>query len=525
MLMAMEAYHITDKYSTYSTSVSGTVSGTIMDGHNSDDSYETITEASSGGKPSNRYSYLEHKWTINNIVDDATFNVEAYKTSNSEGDNFVFAYSTDDSVYTDMLTVTKTSDNDTVQSYTLPSGMPNTVYIRVKDTDQTPGNGNKDKIFIDDLYIAVVPDGGEPDTTPPTPDPMTWERKPYATGNNSIAMEATAAVDESGVEYFFDCTAGGGHDSSWQDSQIYEDTGLTEGASYTYTVTARDKSTNQNATAASSAESAATFEGDQVTIQNHSFEDDGLLVDATPSGWTWNSVGGRGTAQDERTEGFYSYYQGNGAVLYQTSGRTIVNSGVQYTLAVDVLNTWQASPKAVIYYNDGGSRVELGSGSLPAGGDSWTEWDTIIVYANSTAASVGKNIGVELTIANYPGDYWADYDVVRLYGGVEAGCVASSIHVDSIVCGTASGSKGKKYGQATVTVYDNCGSPVSGVDVTGTFTGDFNEQLTETTNGSGVAVLTTTTQAKKPSYTFCVDNLTGSLSYSSGDNVETCDSL
>jgi hypothetical protein len=82
-----------------------------------------------------------------------------------------------------------------------------------------------------------------------------------------------------------------------------------------------------------------------------------------------------------------------------------------------------------------------------------------------------------------------------------------------------------KYGRVTVTIYDNCGNPVSGASVTGTFTGDFNETLTETTNGSGMAVITTTTQIKKPSYNFCVDSVTHTtLTYSSGDNAETCDS-
>jgi hypothetical protein len=97
-----------------------------------------------------------------------------------------------------------------------------------------------------------------PDTDPPTPDPMTWATVPYSTGPYSVAMDATTATDVSGVEYYFTNTAGGGNDSGWQDGIFYEDTGLTPETQYTYTVTARDKSANQNATAASSAESATT---------------------------------------------------------------------------------------------------------------------------------------------------------------------------------------------------------------------------------------------------------------------------
>jgi hypothetical protein len=103
---------------------------------------------------------------------------------------------------------------------------------------------------------------GAPDTDPPTPDPMTWETAPYATGDSSIAMVATTASDSSGVEYYFSCISGGGHDSSWQDGTFYEDTGLQPNTTYTYTVKARDKSVNQNQTAESSAESATTDPAD-----------------------------------------------------------------------------------------------------------------------------------------------------------------------------------------------------------------------------------------------------------------------
>jgi hypothetical protein len=71
-------------------------------------------------------------------------------------------------------------------------------------------------------------------------------------------MTATTAFDDSGVEYYFTCTAGGGHDSGWQDSPTYEDTGLDPDTEYTYTVRARDKSPNQNLTGSSQAKSATT---------------------------------------------------------------------------------------------------------------------------------------------------------------------------------------------------------------------------------------------------------------------------
>ncbi len=202
-----------------------------------------------------------------------------------------------------------------------------------------------------------------PDNTPPTPDPMTWAISPYTTGSYSIAMEATGASDISGVEYYFVCISDGSHDSGWQDSPAYEDTGLNPNTQYTYQVKARDRSVNKNETAYSSAGSATTL----------------------------------------------------------------------------------------------------------------------------------------------------------------VGCEAGTMHVGSIVCGTLNGSRGKKYGMVTVTVFNDCGQPVPDVEITGTFTGDYNEQLIGITNSSGTAVMTTSTQVKKPLYTFCIDNLAHeTLVHEPGDDLETC---
>ena len=134
--------------------VSGTVSGSYVDTRASDNVYESIEEIESVGGPTTRYSYLEHKWTINVTGNDiVTFNVEAYHTANAEGDDFVFAYSTDDSNYTDMLTVTKTVDDDACQSYEMPNDISGMVYIRVRDADRTAGNRTLDTIYIDHMYI------------------------------------------------------------------------------------------------------------------------------------------------------------------------------------------------------------------------------------------------------------------------------------------------------------------------------------------------------------------------------------
>ncbi|MDP4645102.1 MAG: endonuclease/exonuclease/phosphatase family protein, partial [Opitutales bacterium] len=94
----------------------------------------------------------------------------------------------------------------------------------------------------------------------PSPDPMTWAAVPASTSSGAITMEAAAASDPHEVEYYFTNTTigDGSHDSGWQDSTIYIDSGLTEGATYSYTVMARDKSANANVTGASPSASATT---------------------------------------------------------------------------------------------------------------------------------------------------------------------------------------------------------------------------------------------------------------------------
>jgi parallel beta-helix repeat protein len=86
-----------------------------------------------------------------------------------------------------------------------------------------------------------------PDTTAPSPNPSTWLNAPYRVSVNSINMAATTASDESGVEYYFDCTSNPQYSSGWRDSHIYQATSLPKGA-YSFVVRARDKSSNHNTT-------------------------------------------------------------------------------------------------------------------------------------------------------------------------------------------------------------------------------------------------------------------------------------
>jgi hypothetical protein len=99
-----------------------------------------------------------------------------------------------------------------------------------------------------------------PDLSPPAPDPMQWAAVPVALSPGAITMTAAAASDPAGVEYHFTnlSITDGSHDSGWQDSPSFTDTGLAPSKRYAYQVKARDKSPAANQTSPSAVATAVT---------------------------------------------------------------------------------------------------------------------------------------------------------------------------------------------------------------------------------------------------------------------------
>jgi PKD repeat protein len=148
-------------YAYAETNTHGTVSGDFTDTWTSDNVYETITETISDNHPRKTTSWLEHRWELNvPSGTNPTFYLEAYRPANSDGDNFLFEYSTDGSAYTSLVTVASATEQ--VYSVGLPGGTSGIVYIRVTDSNRSWGNNSLDPIYVDEMYIEVETTPGPP---------------------------------------------------------------------------------------------------------------------------------------------------------------------------------------------------------------------------------------------------------------------------------------------------------------------------------------------------------------------------
>ena len=172
--------------------------------------------------------------TLNLSAGDATSGVEEMRFSN------------DNSTWSSWESYSATKSNWDLSAYGGSAGTgTKTVYAQYKDEAE-----NTSSTYSDTIIYA-------PDTTPPSPNPMTWLTEPYDTSTSSITMVATTATDPHGpVEYYFyysDLTGGGGGThSSWQTGTSYTDSGLGTNHQYRYWVRARDNALTPNYTSWSS---------------------------------------------------------------------------------------------------------------------------------------------------------------------------------------------------------------------------------------------------------------------------------
>lgn len=134
-------------YAVSDVAISGQVIGSVDDTRSLNGSSQQIREESYA----NGRSRLEHKWLFDVTGgSEVTFNIQGYETI-GDNDDFIFAYSTDDATYIDLLTISSTSQ---LYSAALPAGTSGQIYVRVTDTNRNRRNNSSlDSLFIDEMYF------------------------------------------------------------------------------------------------------------------------------------------------------------------------------------------------------------------------------------------------------------------------------------------------------------------------------------------------------------------------------------
>lgn len=265
--------------SDYTTQIGSIAAGSYLDTHVEDDLAEALTEAIlAEGKPANRHDELSHIWTFNVTGGNSVIlYVDAFKTASPDGDNFVFAYSTDGIAYVDMLTITKTADDDTYQSYALPNSVEGIVYVRVRDTDRTAGRRSLDTVYIDCMYILCS--GSVPDLPPSAPTGLT-----ATAGDRQVQLDWDDNGEEDLDGYNVYRSEGGDYvkqNLSLLPASNYLDATVLNGTTYYYVVTAVDLAGQESAV---SQEVSAT-PGAALLIHVQS-----ILMSKTKSGKNWFAV-------------------------------------------------------------------------------------------------------------------------------------------------------------------------------------------------------------------------------------------
>ncbi|MDH3336517.1 MAG: multicopper oxidase domain-containing protein [Gammaproteobacteria bacterium] len=159
-------------------------------------------------------------------------------------------------------------------------------------------------------------------------------------------------------------------------------------------------------------------------------------------------------------------------------------------------------------------------GYLEPGNAAGTGGDTLISGTFSDGWTINGTVGGEVCVPPDTWQHWrmlvADQDARLVDLEIGAGCEVELLARDSvwrytnIAVSTVGIGRGFKQGQATITVSDDLGNPVSGALVDGYFTGDLSGTAIDADTGAGdtVTVLTDDSANKVRNLAFCVTSVT-----------------
>ncbi len=202
------------------------------------------------GVPSYTHTYLDtigtliaagltggDKYHYFNIDVPENVQVDAFllNHSGSGGDLQLFVTTSADTG-TNATAISTVSGNNPLQLRELSAGL---YYLIIDSEDSMEGSYS--------LTYTIL------ESSPPTPNPLTWLIEPNAISADSISMEVNTAAHFSGVEYFFEFLGSsnsglGGESSNWQSWTTYTDGDLKPNHSYRYSARAKNRSLKSSET-------------------------------------------------------------------------------------------------------------------------------------------------------------------------------------------------------------------------------------------------------------------------------------
>lgn len=144
-------------------SVHGSVSGTYINTHDADSISQTISESHSGGKPANRYTWLEHRWVFNLPAANSHMLTAELTANAGGGESFAFEYSTNGSDWVALFTV---ADGSASYNAAIPATVSGQVQVRLRDFQRVSGTRTAYSVAVD--HLSVDSDSGDIDP-PVTP--------------------------------------------------------------------------------------------------------------------------------------------------------------------------------------------------------------------------------------------------------------------------------------------------------------------------------------------------------------------
>ncbi len=303
--------------SSETTLAGSVVSGNYLATHDADGSDEVIRERESGGRKNRRYSYMDHRWTLNAPAGAAVLTVTGSADNSSDGDSFEVAYSTG-GAYTDVCTLAVGSPAPCSASFTIPSA--GAVTVRLTDTDQSPGNRALDSVAIDQIMMTVE-SGGGPVTAPAAPTGLSGD-------NSTPGVIALTWIDNADNETQYLVERSDDSGASWSeigslgpDATAFEDASVASLTTYQYRVSASNSagSGTSSALEITSAEQVAP----NITLQASGYKVKGWQnVDAS-----WDAGGAAVTLYRNST----SVYNGSAS---STTDGNISKGGAVYDYQV-----------------------------------------------------------------------------------------------------------------------------------------------------------------------------------------------